>query len=252
MALTGLFLVSFLLVHMSGNTLLFQEDPAPFNEYSRFMTTNPLIRVMEIVLFAGFIFHILDAANLTIKNRKARTERYAIKKDAGNSSWFSRNMGLTGSVVFIFLAVHLVGFWGVFHFGEGQSVSVQQASDEMWKLTAPIGTGMGDLALGEGDYLDASTADLLQKANVTQIQAISMYEVVKSAFSQWWIVLFYILAMGLLAFHLNHGFQSAFRTLGLYHSKYWPIVTGAGLVFSILVPLVFAAMPVYQFIISQA
>ena len=63
MALTGLFLCSFLVVHLLGNIALYI-DPRQFNEYTRFMSSNPLIRVMEIILVAGFLVHIIDAVML--------------------------------------------------------------------------------------------------------------------------------------------------------------------------------------------
>lgn len=112
MAITGLFLISFLVVHLSGNLLLFKADGGKaFNEYARFMSTNPIIRTMEIVLFAGFIFHIIDGILLTVQNRKARPVKYAVQKPSPNSNWPARNMGISGSIILIFLVVHLKSFF---------------------------------------------------------------------------------------------------------------------------------------------
>ncbi len=112
MAITGLFLISFLVVHLSGNLLLFKADGGKaFNEYAHFMSTNPLIRTMEIILFAGFIFHIIDGILLTIQNRKARPVKYAVQKSSPNSNWPARNMGITGSIILIFLVIHLKSFF---------------------------------------------------------------------------------------------------------------------------------------------
>ena len=111
MAATGLFLCSFLLVHLSGNLLLFKSDGgAAFNAYARFMSSNILIRVLEIGLLFGFLFHIIDAALLTRWNRTARPERYDVVRTKGTGVWTSRHMGLTGSIILLFLLVHLRTF----------------------------------------------------------------------------------------------------------------------------------------------
>lgn len=112
MSLTGLFLILFLLEHLAGNLLLFIPDGGKaFDAYSEFMSHNAIIRTLEIVLFAGFIFHIVDALALTIQNRKMRGRRYAVHAAPEGSSWFSRNMGITGSIIFIFLVIHLRTFF---------------------------------------------------------------------------------------------------------------------------------------------
>jgi succinate dehydrogenase / fumarate reductase cytochrome b subunit len=112
MSITGLFLISFLVVHLSGNLLLFKDDGGEaFNAYAKFMSTNPLIGAMEYVLAAGFLFHIVDGIILTIQNRRARPTRYAVTASSPGTSWTSRNMGITGSVILIFLVIHLKSFF---------------------------------------------------------------------------------------------------------------------------------------------
>ncbi len=112
MAITGLFLIIFLVEHLAGNFLLLKPDGGEaFNAYSKFMTSNPLIRIMEVVLFAGFIFHIVDGLILTIKNRQSRPIKYRVQKPSPDSSWVSRNMGLTGAVIFVYLVIHLRSFF---------------------------------------------------------------------------------------------------------------------------------------------
>ena len=253
MGLSGLFLVSFLLVHVSGNTLLFKDDGGvAFNAYTRFMTTNPVIRVMEWVLFAGFIFHIAYAAILTRQNNKARPVKYAYKKGAAkSSSWFSRNMGLTGSIVLVFLVLHLAMFWGKYKFGDAtHEVTIEQAYTQAWKVKETVMDPSGQQELiPSGGYVDYEKYMMLKEQGLAQrtVAATSMTEVVKESFSNIFVVIFYVLAMGLLAFHLSHGFQSAFRTLGLVHKKYTPIIQGLGYLVAVLIPLLFALMPVYYF-----
>ncbi|MEM6345879.1 MAG: succinate dehydrogenase cytochrome b subunit [Bacteroidota bacterium] len=253
MGITGLFLVSFLFVHMSGNLLLFSDDGGlSFNEYTKFMTTNKVIKIMEWVLFGGFIAHIVYAAILTRQNNKARPTKYAYNKNAGKSStWFSRNMGLSGTVVLTFLVIHLVMFWGKYQFGDGTAdVSIETVYQEAWKIKEDI--TISGITLAKGTYIDQKMYLDLKGANAdlgTQVSAISMIEVVKASFSRWYIVAFYVLAMALIGMHLAHGFQSAFRSLGLVHKKYTPIIEKAGLGLAIVVPAIFAAMPVYYFFV---
>ncbi|MFN3403035.1 MAG: succinate dehydrogenase cytochrome b subunit [Cytophagaceae bacterium] len=198
MAVTGLFLVTFLLEHLISNFLLLKTDGTDFNAYADFMKTNPFIRGLEYVLFGGFIFHIAYAAIISYKNKKARPVGYAYNQPSENSSWFSRNMGLSGTMVLIFLIVHLRSFF--------------------WphKIIHPEGLK-------------------------------PIYDDVHEAFSNGWYTGFYVFAMILLAFHLNHGFQSAFQTLGLRHPKYTPFIKRLGTTFAIVVPAAFAAIPLIIF-----
>ena len=204
MAITGLFLCSFLVIHFLGNIALFT-DPVQFNEYTRFMSSNPIIRVMEIILVTGFLTHIVDAIILTRANKKAQPVKYAMNKN--KSSWYSRNMGLTGSVILAFLILHLQSFWYEYKFGE-----VLMTVDS------------------NGDSIK------------------DMFTIVKTAFSQWWYSAIYVLAMILLGSHLNHGFQSAFQSIGLRHKKYTPTIKMLGTGFSISITVGFISFPIYFFI----
>jgi succinate dehydrogenase / fumarate reductase cytochrome b subunit len=56
--------------------------------------------------------------------------------------------------------------------------------------------------------------------------------------------------MIILAFHLQHGFQSAFQTLGINHKKYTPIIKTIGVAYAILVPLGFAIIPIWHFLMK--
>ena len=206
MALTGLFLCSFLVIHFLGNITLYT-DPVQFNEYTRFMSSNPIIRVMEIVLVAGFLTHIIDAIMLTRANKKAQPVKYAMDKK--QSSWYSRNMGLTGSVILAFLVLHLKSFWYGYKFG-----SPAYATDS-------AGLPIKD-----------------------------MYTMVVEAFGEFWYSGIYVVAVTLLGIHLNHGFQSAFQSVGLRHKKYTPTIKMLGTAFSILISLGFVSFPIYFFIIQ--
>ncbi|MCX6350780.1 MAG: succinate dehydrogenase cytochrome b subunit [Bacteroidetes bacterium] len=112
MSLTGLFLVIYLIEHAIGNSLLFLGDGGEtFNEFSHYMAGNPIIRVIEIILFAGILFHVFDGFYLWFQNRGARPIKYDAHKHHDKVAWSSRNMIVSGSIVLIFLIVHLKTFF---------------------------------------------------------------------------------------------------------------------------------------------
>ena len=200
MGLTGLFLISFLIVHVSVNSCIFINDGGiTFNAAAHFMATNPLIRLIEIGLFAGLILHIIFALLLTLENKKARPIGYLEINGSANSNWYSRSMGILGSLLLIFLVVHLTHFW-----------------------------------------IDTKIAVFTGKKH-------NAFNEMKEVFSNWYIVALYLIGVGSLLFHILHGFQSAFQTLGLNHKKYTPIIKKIGIWFSIIVCLLFASMPVAIF-----
>jgi succinate dehydrogenase / fumarate reductase, cytochrome b subunit len=200
MGLTGLFLVAFLLVHCFINSLIFFNDGGlTFNIGADFMAHNWLIRAGELVLFLGLILHVIQALRLTLANKKARPVGYDQINGAANSSWYSRSMGLLGTLLLIFLIIHLAHFWVKSRF-----------------------TGLpGEDANGNEN----------------------LYAVMQTTFTQLWVVVLYCLSMISLAYHLLHGFQSAFQTLGLNHKKYTPLIKTVGVWLSILIPIIFALMP---------
>src|ERR1700740_877189 len=111
MALTGLFLCTFLIVHLGGNLLLFKNDDGyAFNMYANFLTHFPPIEVIAYFLYLCILVHTLYAIILTVKNRKARPVGYAVTA-SDNASWNSKNMGLLGSILFLFIVIHMGDFW---------------------------------------------------------------------------------------------------------------------------------------------
>ncbi len=200
MGITGLFLISFLVVHCGLNALIFVNDGGHlFNEGAEFMAHNWLIRAMEVVLMLGFALHIYKGFALTLQNNSKRPVKYAVS-NANRSKWYSRSMGLLGTLLLIFLITHLSDFWVTSRFTD--------------KITG-----------GE----------------------TTLFDEMKVSFSNPLIVILYVLAMVSLAYHLLHGFQSAFQTLGLNHPRYTPLIKATGTIFSIVVPFVFALMPICMF-----
>ncbi|GAB3640424.1 succinate dehydrogenase cytochrome b subunit [Spirosoma arcticum] len=208
MSLTGLFLSSFLIVHMAGNLQLFKGDNGrAFNEYTYFMTHNPLILTVSYLLYTSILVHALMAVVLTRHNQASRPVKYAYSRPEANSPWSSRNMGILGTVLLLFIIIHMRTFWYEMHFG---SVPMAEYDGKQYK---------------------------------------DLYAVVKEAFSQWWYVLLYVISMVAIGFHMAHGFQSGFQSLGIRHTKYTPMIEFVGrYFFALVIPVAFAAMPIYVFL----
>lgn len=117
MALTGLFLCSFLVVHLIGNLQLLKDDNGEaFNQYAKFMTSNPIIKTTSYLLYASIILHAIVSLLLTIRNKKSRPQGYAVERN--QSAWTSRNMGILGTIVLVFIVLHMKDFWVEYHFEE--------------------------------------------------------------------------------------------------------------------------------------
>ncbi|HEY0177162.1 MAG TPA: succinate dehydrogenase cytochrome b subunit, partial [Pedobacter sp.] len=117
MGITGLFLILFLIVHCFINSLIFLNDGGlTFNLGANFMATNWLIRGSEVILMLGLLLHIVQGLRLTLQNQAARPVKYAVNNGNANSKWYSRSMGLLGTLLLIFLIVHLSNFWVVSRF----------------------------------------------------------------------------------------------------------------------------------------
>lgn len=204
MCLTGLFLCFFLLIHFLGNLQLFlpaEQAHLQFNAYSHFLSGNILIKIVSYVLYASIILHAVDGLIITLKNKKSGGN-YRSENRGRASKWYSRNMGILGTLVLIFLVIHFQNFWYVYKFGN----------------TPLDANGNKDL-----------------------------YLLVVTVFKEWWYVIIYVLSMIALCYHLIHGIYSATRTLGLYHPKFVRWFHTAGTVYSVIICLGFALMPVYVF-----
>lgn len=208
MALTGIFLISFLIIHVCINACIFNDlpifDPSDngdmFNRAAHFMATSVVVRVMEYGLFLGFILHIVQGFVLEAKNLSRRGKGYKISLGNRGSKWYSRTMGLLGTLLLLFLIMHIAHFW---------------VPSRITGLEPVAGKNYHDLFL-----------------------------VMVNVFQEPLIVILYVIGCISLAYHLLHGFQSAFRTLGVHNSRYLKLIKSMGAGFSIVVPFVFAIMPV--------
>lgn len=119
MCLTGLFLAFFLLIHFLGNLQLFlpqEQAHLQFNAYSHFLSGNILIKIVSYVLYLSIILHAIDGIVVTLKNRKVAGS-YQSDRRGRASKWYSRNMGVLGTLILIFLVIHFQNFWYVYKFG---------------------------------------------------------------------------------------------------------------------------------------
>jgi succinate dehydrogenase / fumarate reductase cytochrome b subunit len=291
MALTGLFLCTFLVGHLLGNLQLIlktgEEGRRAFNEYAYFMGHNPFIKILSYVTYAAVIIHIIDGFALTIQNKKARPIGYAYNKPAANSSSASRSMAILGTLILVFLATHMANFWWKMKITEDVPLHVNTVSKEIPQVN-PITQSqelvtynINHLLTTSGEYIPISIQNQTTKQylnsqgipvsgadtsyvrikNVTEIYnrdtRLKMGEAYKDLHTlvmdffnptknkgALFAVLFYVISMIVLGYHLLHGFQSAFQSLGINHPKYTPMIKIIGTGFAVIIPLLFAIIPI--------
>jgi len=204
---------------MLGNLQLFIPSPEGmpdgyvFNMYAYTMTHNPLIKIISYGNYFFILLHAIQGILITFYNRKAKGGSYQGKEISDTTaSIAARNMRNLGLLILVFIGLHMWQFWAQMHFFD---------IDVMAGVTTDNGDTVKDL-----------------------------YKIVSAAFSEAWVVVFYLISLGGLAMHLWHGFWSAFQSMGLNNKKYSPIIRMAALGFSILVPLGFATMPIFFFVKS--
>jgi succinate dehydrogenase / fumarate reductase cytochrome b subunit len=208
MALSGFFLLFFLLQHLTINFIsVISEDG--FNAASHFMGTNPIVQfALQPVLAFGVIFHLAMGIRLELQNRSARPIKYAMNKAEANSTWMSRNMIITGIMIMLFLGLHFYDFWI-------PELNVKYVQGDMSGL------------LPDGGY--RYWEELHHK----------FHDPIRTGI--------YVLSFVFLALHLMHGFQSAFQSVGFNHRKYTPTIKKLSNIYAIVVPLGFIIVAVYHF-----
>ena len=264
MALTGFFLCLFLAGHLAGNLqLLVPNNALNFNQYALFMTSNPAVKLLSYLTYISILFHAIDGILLTIQNKKARPIGYA-KTDGSSSSFASRNMAVLGTIILVFIATHMVNFWAKMHFDKNMPIMTKTIEVQGQKQVFYVGTQVGqyfpvDQVAKEGEkaeqammpkqfviknrtelyysQADVKTADLYKDLYKLTVAFF------KDAKYGLYFTIGYVLAMLALSFHLWHGFQSAFQTIGVNSSKLTPVIKFFGKAFAIIVPLLFAIIP---------
>ena len=242
MSLTGLFLCSFLVIHLIGNLQLYKNDEGlAFNSYSVFMTSNPLIKTVSYLLYSSILFHAFWGLYLVYQNKKARPVAYHVQAGNTNSSWASRNMGILGTVVLVFISVHMADFWYEYKFGHVPYRVYQEDLGSGKVLSMPY----------QGEPIDAKMTEFMAAPSVRVVIIKDLFAEVSEAFKNPVIVALYVISMFALAFHLMHGFRSGFQTLGVNHVRYNGLISAIGVYgFGLIIPLMFAAMPLYFYLLK--
>ena len=209
MALTGLFLISFLVIHVSLNACIWVDDHgSTFNRAAHFMGSSLVVRTLEIGLFLGFFLHIIQGYILETKNLTRRGPGYKVTVGNKASKWYSRTMGLLGTLLLLFLIMHVYHFWTPSRLGG------------MWNIQP------------------------LPETEINGKTIHNLYAEMLNVFQNPVVVILYVIGCISLAYHLIHGFQSAFRTLGVHNNRYLKLLTGFGKAFSVIISLAFAMMPI--------
>ena len=118
--LSGLFLVLFLLGHLLGNLQLFipdEDGQKQFNEYALFMTTNPAVKILSVLTYSSIILHTILTLFLVFQSSNARDVKYLQSSGNANSTWGSKNMAVLGTLILVFIVIHMKSFWYEMHFG---------------------------------------------------------------------------------------------------------------------------------------
>jgi succinate dehydrogenase / fumarate reductase cytochrome b subunit len=118
--LSGFFLVLFLLGHLLGNLQLFipgEDGQKQFNEYALFMTTNPAVKILSVLTYSSIILHTVLTLFLVFQSSNARDVKYLQSSGNANSTWGSKNMAVLGTLILIFIVIHMKSFWYEMHFG---------------------------------------------------------------------------------------------------------------------------------------
>ena len=209
MAVTGLVLIGFVIGHLVGNLQVFQ-DPDHINGYAEFLRqTGSLLWIARVVLIASVLIHIWAATVLTLENKKARGGDYGFKHTI-QATLASRTMRITGYVVLAFILYHLAHFtWG-------------WAQAPSFKDNLPLYTMQHEYRVAGFTTVEAGT------------KVHDVHSMMILGFQNAIVSLFYIVAVGLLSFHLLHGFDSMFQTLGLRSTRWAGGLRAVTVVFCIL------------------
>lgn len=206
MAISGLFISFFLVIHLIGNLILILPEsffPIEFwgnvanahdmyNAYSHFLVHFWPVSIIAWILYAFIIIHVVDAILITLQNRKSRGEKYVIT-DRASSKWYARNMGILGTILAGFIVIHMAQFW--------------------------------------------------LKYKVLGVEE-DLYDLVVATFKVGWFVILYVVSIIAMGFHLIHGIESAHTSLGLHQKRVVKFVKHFALWFSVALTILYAIIPI--------
>lgn len=251
LAIVGIFLMLFLLVHGGINLCMLRADGGEwFRAAAHFMGTNYLVKIFEVVLFAAFLVHILLAVILQVQNWMARPVRYKVPSKSHTAAG-SKFMIYTGILVLIFLGLHLVNFYFV-KLGWVEGKYMVETADVQYADPACLQQNQEKL-LQLFQNPDASAlnpvkpvADNISKADLLQVFGSGFthyepdfYNMAKELFNNSAYLVIYLVLILALGIHLTHAFPSAFHTLGLNGPRADKPVKAAGALYAVVIVLMF-------------
>jgi succinate dehydrogenase / fumarate reductase, cytochrome b subunit len=228
MAVTGFILFLFVIGHLAGNLQIFLGREA-INRYGHFLQSNPeLIWPARIVLLLMVALHIWAAAKLSMENKAARPVAYETYVPTG-STYASRTMLMSGTIIFVFIIYHLLHF-------TVQTKAINGTGQDFRNFNEPGPAGAVAAAVGGAPAPGEKSA--------AQLGPHDIYKMMVIGFRVWWVSAFYILGMGLLCLHLSHGASSMFQSLGWKNDAYRPLLDKVARVVGALIFLGYASIPV--------
>lgn len=205
MAVAGLALCGFVLMHAAGNMLIFV-SPDAYNKYGHAIVSNPLIYLAEAGLAFMFLAHIISGVAVTVRNFSARPKGYAVCSQGEKATpKASKTMWVQGLVILGFVILHLITFKYGPHY----------------------------------------------KTQVDGVEVRDLFRLVYEVFQSPIYVLWYVVALLLLCFHLSHGLYSALQTLGLNHPKFMTKAKAASVAYGVFVSFAFISQPIFMMFIYK-
>ncbi len=204
MGISGLVWAGFVMAHMAGNLLMFVSADA-YNAYGHALVSGNIIYVAEAVLILALITHVFCAVSLTLHNRSARPNRYAVAASGEKKvSGASRTMAVQGSLILAFIILHIATF-------------------------------------KYGTYYETTVNGVVMR---------DLYKLIHEVFQQPGYIVWYVVCLILLGFHLSHGVKSIFQSFGLLNATYRPVINTVSCVYAVVVAGGFLAQPIFVFLFS--
>ena len=258
-ALFASFLLIFLLFHMTANLFILAKDGGDaYSAFCHFMGTNIFVKVFEVILFGCLVLHLCLASYLWFQNRRNRPVGYK-KPSRTKTGKGSKLMMITGSLLLVCLVFHFYDFYFVkLNFVDGtymvktEDFMVGDPNQEVSEEAQMVFMNLINDGKASKDMLwirqiSAEERDVLQQAFPDAEFEPDFYHMARQKFSVWHIVLGYLIFFAIVGIHIRHGFQSAFQTFGLNHYKYSRLIEILGVVYTWVVILGFAAVPLGVF-----
>lgn len=259
-ALFASFLLIFLLFHMTANLFILAKDGGDaYSSFCHFMGTNVFVKVFEVILFGCLILHLCLASYLWFQNRRNRPVGYH-QPSRTKTGKGSKLMMITGSLLLVCLIFHFYDFYFVkLNFVKGTYMvktedfmvsdpSMEVSEEAQQTFMQLINEGKTSKDMQWIREISAEQRDVLQAAFPEAEFEPDFYHMARQKFSVWHIVLGYLLFFAVVGIHIRHGFQSAFQTFGLNHYKYSRLIEILGVVYTWVVILGFAIVPLGVFL----